>query len=333
MKRRKLFSLCSVVLIISMVFYPAVLGRAIAASLTDVEVALTNEATSATDNIVVTFTPNTAITDGTILEINYDDNFTGGASLLDADIDVTGTNITSSEELPADTEAGYFKSTLTCSAGVTTLITITIDGTNELTNPSSSGNYSWSVTADIGGAGSTFDYGAGLAYVANDNDVTVTATVPPTIDMEIYEANSSTPTNACALGVLSLSIQKTCVYDVAGATNNAAGMTVKINADAKLNSGADDIDDCTDGTVTPGAEEYGVRITDDGSSGQWDGTTYESQDEEVPVTETTFATTSAVIDGINVQADRLEVTHKATMATATAVASYDQLVTYTAFTN
>src|SRR5690606_17336151 len=98
---------------------------------------------------VVTFTPNTAITTGTILEVTYDTAFTGGAALTDADVAVTGTNISASTE--SNFVAGYFRSTLTTTGSVTTSVTITIDGTNELTNPATNGNYSWSVTANIGG--------------------------------------------------------------------------------------------------------------------------------------------------------------------------------------
>ena len=333
MVRKRMFNRLVLFLVLFSFLNPLFVTAAYAASLTTIVVALTNEATSATDNIVVTFTPVTAITNNSVLEITYDTNFTGGASLTNADVAVTGTNITSSAE--SDFAAGYFKSTLTTSGSVTTTVTITIDGTNELTNPASAGNYPWSVTADIGGVGVTFDYGAGLAYVAHDNDVTVTATVPPTIDMEIFQQNSETKTNACALGILSLAQVKTCIYDIAGATNNNAGMTVKVTSDGTLDDGAGhDIDAVTDGTVTAGSEEYGFIITDDGSGDPWDGGTYETGDRTVPSSATTFASTSAPIDGINTQNLRFEVTHKASMATNTYVSTaYAQVVTYTAFTN
>jgi hypothetical protein len=303
-----------------------------AASLTDVTVSLSPDTVSTATTMTITFTPATALSDGAVLEVTYDTDFTGGASLTDADITVSGTNISSSTESNFDN--GYFKSTLTTSADVTTTVTITIGNTNKLTNPANAGNYNVSVTADPDGSGSSYDTGAGLAYVADDNDVTVTAVVPPVIDMEIYEANSDTTTNTCKLGVLSLNKVNTCSYDVAGATNNASGMTVKVTSDGALDDGSgNDINAVADGTVTAGSEEYGFEITDDGSSDQWDGGSYETSDSAVPTSETTFATTSSTIDGINTQADRLEVTHKASMATDTVSGSYDQVVTYTAYTN
>lgn len=328
----KVFFLLSVVTILSLIFYPYLSFQAEAASIDDVTVALAVETVGGKGQITVTFIPTTAITNGSIIEVTYDTGFTGGASLADADITVTGTSITSSVE--SGFVAGYFKSTLTTSGSVTTLVTITIDSSPGLTNPGTAGNYPWSLAVDIGGTGSTFDLGAGLAYVAHDNDVTVTATVPPTIDMEIYQQNSETKTNACALGVLSLAVVKSCIYDVAGATNNASGMTVKIDSDGDLRNGSDTINAVSDGTVTAGSEEYGLIITDDGSSHQWAGaSTFETADTAIPTSETSFASTSVTIDGINTQADRMEVTHKASMATSTKVAAYSQEVTYTAYTN
>ena len=333
MKRSRNFRRFALLVILLSVLSPFLASPAFAASLTTVAVALSNENVSQVVTVTVTFTPVTAITNGTILEITYDTNFTGGASLADGDVAVTGTNITSSSE--TGFVAGYFKSTLTTSGSVTTTVTITIDNSPGLTTPGTAGNYPWSVTADIGGAGSTFDYGAGLAYVAHDNDVTVTAIVPPTIDMEIYQQNSETKTNACALGALSLAVVKSCIYDVAGATNNSGGMTVKVTSDGTFDDGAGhDINAVSDGTVTAGAEEYGLTITDDGSGDPWVGGTYETGDRAVPSSPTTFASTSAPIDGINTQNLRMEVTHKASMATDTYVSTaYAQVVTYTAFTN
>ncbi|MCA9385642.1 hypothetical protein KC717_03265 [Candidatus Dojkabacteria bacterium] len=316
-----------------------------AASLTDVSVALTNEAVSSTDNVVITFTPNTAITNGTILEVSYDTGITGGASLTDGDVDVTGTNITSSAE--SGFVDGYFRSTLTTTGSVTTTVTITIDGANELTTPATSGNYNFSVIADIGGAGTTYDSGAGLAYVADDNDITVTAVVPPVIDMELYQTGTDTELtdpNTCALGVLSLNTVSSCDYDIGFGTNNTAGLTIQVTSDGDLDSGADTIDACTgtncDGLgaagVDAGQEEYGFRVSDTGAGCSASAAgSYGTADQAVPTTATNFVTTTATCAGTTLgnSAQHVEVTHSASMATDTVVGSYNQEVTYTAFTN
>lgn len=313
-------------------------SRTIAASLTDVQVALANESVSATDNVTVTFTPNTAITNGTVIEVTYDTLFTGGASLTDADVTVTGTNISGSTE--TGFANGYFRSTLATTGNVTTPVTIAINGANELTSPASSGNYNFSVTVNIGGSGTTYDYGAGLAYVANDNDVTVSAVVPPVIDMELYQTGTDTELtdpNSCSLGVLSLASVKNCNYDVGFATNNPTGLTIKVNRDAVMNDGSgNDINDVADGTITAGSEEYGFTISDIGAgcSASAQGN-YGTQDEPVPAAASNFIVSSAVCNGTTAgqSAKRAEVTHKASMDTNTVVGNYDQVVTYTAYTN
>jgi hypothetical protein len=315
----------------------ALSARTIAASLTDVTVSLSNEATSATGDMTITFTPNTAITNGTVIEVTYDNLFTGGAAITDADVSVTGTNISSSVE--SDFSDGYFRSVLTTTGSVTTAVTIVIGGVNQLSNPASSGNYNVSVIADIGGLGA-YDFGAGLAYVADDNDVTVSAVVPPVIDLELYQTGTDTELtdpNSCNLGVLSLSQVKDCNYDVGFATNNTAGLTVMVTSDGTLNDGlGNDIDAIADGTVTAGSEEYGFTISDIGAGCSASAqANYGTQDEPVPTAATNFISSTDVCNGTTAgqAAKRAEVTHKASMDTDTIVGSYDQVVTYTAYTN
>lgn len=340
-KNFRSLSLVTTIALFTSILSALLVVPASAASLTDVSVALDDDVAGNQALITITFTPVTAITTGSILEVTYDTGFTG--VLLDADVAVTGTNITSTVE--SDFATGYFKSTLTTSGSVTTEVTITIADT-KLTNPAA-GNYSFSVTADIGGLGTTYDNGAGLAYIADDNDVTVTAYVPPVLDMEIYQQNSATMTNTCALGVLSINQVKSCVYDIAGATNNSAGLTIKVmgvdttdwstgESFLEHSGGVYNIDATGASTaVVAGTEGYGFQITDDGSTNQYDGSggTFETANQPVPSSETTFAITSAVIDGINTQADRLEVTHYAAMSTDTVVGDYTHGVVYTAYTN
>jgi len=344
-KKFKSLSLITVVALTTTMLSTLFLIPVSAASLTDVTVTLDAETVNTATGVAVNYTVVTAVTANSVFEVTYDTNFTGGASLLDADIatSASGGNLGTCTE--TDFAAGYFKVTCTGTAATSETVTIDIDGTNDLTTPATAGNYSFSVTADIGGAGTTYDTGAGLAYIADDNDVTVTAYVPPVIDMEIYEQNSATMTNACALGVLSLNQVNTCVYDIAGATNNAAGLTIRVmgvdtsdwttgEAFLEHSNNTDNIDAVSDGAVTSGSEEYGFQITDDGSSDQYaGGGSYETQNEPVPTSETTLATTTATIDGINTQADRLEITHYASMATDTVVGAYEHGMIYTAYTN
>jgi len=311
-----------------------------AASLSDVSVVLDAETTATATGVAINFSVQTAITAGSKFEVSYDTNFTGGAALLDGDIatSASGGNLGVCTE--TDMAAGYFLVTCTGTALAAETVTIDIDGANDLTTPATSGNYNFSVVADIGGAGTTIDYGAGLAYVADDNDVTVTAVVPPVIDMELYQTGTDTElvdANSCNLGVLSLTQVKDCTYDIGFATNNTSGLTVQVVRDGVMDDGSgNDINAIADGSVTAGAEEYGFQITDAGAgcSATAQGN-YGTQDEPVPAAATDFIVSTDVCNGTTAlqSAKRTEVTHRASMDTDTVVGTYDQVVTYTAYTN
>lgn len=344
---KRLFTAIALITVFGLILSPLVspLKTVEAASITTVAVSLNPETASTATTVTITFTPATPLTTGTVLTIAYDTSFTGGAALTDADVTITGANITSTVE--SAFAAGYFKSTMTNSAPVTGAVTIAIGATHKLTNPVL-GNYSFSVAADIGGAGTTVDTGAGLAYVGanqDDHQVLVTAAVPPVIDLELYQAGVDTllaNPNTCPLGALSLANVSSCKYDVAGTTNNVTGMTVKVQGvtvadwatgSAVLLAGSNNIDAVADGAVTAGSEEYGFNISDDGAGDVWDGSTYETTDSAVPTTETIFASTAASIDG-GVVANRFEVTHEASMSGSTAASTgYQHGVVYTAYTN
>ncbi len=342
MKRLKLLSLLTVFALVVAPVVSVFVRPARAAAITDLHAGeyAASHATAKT----VTFTAVTEISSGSTIEVTYDTAFTGGAGLADGDVTVSGGSLSCTE---SDFVAGYFKSTCSGTASSSASISISIGSSAFLTAPASSGNYSWSVTIDIGGAGTTYDYGAGLAYIADDNDVEVTAIVPPTIDMELYQTGVDAELvdpNTCPLGVLSLNQVNTCTYDIGTGTNNAAGLTIQVTSDGALDDGfSNDIDACA-GTncdskdaaaVSAGQEEYGFYISELGNSEYTAAGSYGTQHQAVPTTATTFATTSSTGSGTNSGeiAQRLEVTHAASMDTATVVGSYDQTVTYTAYTN
>jgi len=117
-------------------------------------------------------------------------------------------------------------------------------------------------------------------------------------------------------------------------TNNTGGLTVKVNSDGLMVNGGDDIDNST-GAVTSGQEEYGFYISDDGVSNNWvEQGSFATQHQAVPTSETAFAVININHDYIAASADEhLEVTHAASMDAATVVGTYQQVVTYTAYTN
>jgi hypothetical protein len=159
----------------SLISIQGLMNRVEAANISDVSVVLSNGALGASGvGVTITFTPNNALTNNTVLEVVYDESFTG--VLTDSDIIISGTNISSSNE--SDFEDGKFRATLSVTGTVTTPVTINIDNNPGLTNPSSAGNYAFSIVADIGGLGTTQDLGATLLAFSGSNAVTVTATIP-----------------------------------------------------------------------------------------------------------------------------------------------------------
>ncbi len=306
-----------------------------AASITNLTITPTSQNQLTLTNVTATFLPNTPITTGSILTVTYDVGFTGGATLTNTDISVTGTNIIS--KVCSGFSVGLFTCTLTTSASVTTLVTIVIGGANKLTTPILADNYPFSVTVNIGGLGTTFDSGAGLAYISSnsvkENEVEVSAYVPPTVSLEIFTTGTNTKLtdpNTCGLGVLSLTQVNTCTYDVGVGTNNATGATVKVTSDGKLRQGATNFTD-TSGTITAATEAYGIYISSNGTiftpAGLY-GTSYQPVPQTIPI----FATSASTSDSL-VIANHFTVTHAAAMSIATQVGSYKHKLTYTAFTN
>lgn len=338
MRRSAKLIMC-ILLVSAIVFSPLLLStvKVKAASLTDVTVTPASTAISTSANVTVTFTPNTAITNNTVLIFTYDGgtaNFDGGAALTNADIAITGTNISS--KTCTGFIAGYFRCTLTTGGSVTTLVTAVIGGTNKLTTPDAAGNYSWSVSADIGGAGTTFDGGAGLAYIADENDVDIRAYVPPVLALDLYQTNTNTllsNPNTCNLGVLSFNAVNTCSYDIGVGTNNASGATIRMTSDGQFTNGSYNFTQAADTAIVAGTEKYGFRISDLGTvftdSADFN---HASEYESVPTSVTSIATSAAVSNKATT-AQHVEITHAATMSTSTPVGSYDHTVTYTAFTD
>ncbi len=168
-------STISILTLLLSIGFPNLTPAVHAANITDVAVVLSNGLIGASGvGVTITFTPNTAITNNTTVEVIYDPAFTG--VLTDSDITVSGTNIISTVE--SGFVNGKFTSTLTVGGVVTTPITINIDNNPGLTNPSEVGNYAFSLVTDIGGTGTNQDLGATLLNFTGSNQVTVTAMVP-----------------------------------------------------------------------------------------------------------------------------------------------------------
>jgi hypothetical protein len=305
-----------------------------AAVLTDVAITLGATTTSTATSVIITFTPVTSTTTGSIIQVTYDQGtgtgFTGGSALTDTDVAVAGTNITA--KVCTGFVNGYFRCTITSSAPVTTAITITLNGGNKLTTPSVAGNYSVSITTDIGGTGSTFDMGAGLSYIANANEILVTALVPPVLALDLYDSGTTNvmSSRVCALGVLSINAISSCSYDVGVGTNNTTGATLKVVAGGGMTNGVVNLTNAS-GALTAGVEAYGFYISTNGNKFTPAGS-YGTASQTVPTgTAAVFADSTAISDK-GTLANHITVTHQAAMSTATQTGNYTQTLSYTGFT-
>jgi hypothetical protein len=338
------------VLLASLVLMPFGFNKTRAAALTTVTGG--SYAVGATAQITVDFNVVTTINTGKVIEVMMDSTAIASGTVTTANVTVTrlsGSGTIGTWTIDTST-TGYVRATAGAAVSLTAagndVVRVTIGGATaptQYTLTATAGNYNVSVAT-------TDDTGAGLVYIGDENDVNVTATVPPTIDMELY-ANNTDGTlqpgnpNTCSIGVLTLSTVKTCAYWIGSATNSASGVTVRVQdtgANAGLAKGAgatNNVDNVTanTATLTPGTEQYGFRITTAGSYTASAATagTYASGYQPVPVAATSFATRNNVHNtiGTNNPGERLQVTHAATMSASTEVGSYSNAVTFTAYTN
>jgi hypothetical protein len=199
------------------------------------------------------------------------------------------------------------------------------------------------------------DFGAALLYVNDDNDVTVTAEVVPTLSFNIRSLDDTTDTNVCDLGTVDTTTTPNtdgtddgageCGYALAIGTNASSGFQAQITADGALDNVSSSISDAAeDDAIAAGAEAYGlVNITQaatgrDGGTGNYDQNITEDGDfaddadyTPVPTTPTNFV---SYTDGIQYVSgtdalDTTRVMHGVTVGAGTPAGLYQQLVTYT----
>lgn len=123
--------------------------------------------------------------------------------------------------------------------------------------------------------------------------------------------------NTCALGTLSTGSVSSCNYSVATTTNAAGGYTTTLADDGNLRTGTgDDINDVSDGTVSAGAEEYGVALT--GSDRAF------ADEQGIPASPTTLTVAS---NSGPVTSSSVTVTHKSSINSSSPAGSYSHSVT------
>lgn len=127
--------------------------------------------------------------------------------------------------------------------------------------------------------------------------------------------------NSVSLGTLSASAVSTASQTLTVTTNSPTGYTATIAEDGNLRSGANDINDVSDGSVTAGSEEYGIRTS--GAAGQMN-----NSDTAVTAVSQTAASTSTIAIS-----EQTSVSYKAAVSASTESGTYSHIVTFTTTVN
>jgi hypothetical protein len=194
------------------------------------------------------------------------------------------------------------------------------------------------------------DFGSALFYANGGNQVTVTATVPASLDFSIRNSGDTANTNTCALGTLSLSATSTCAYRLRVATNAANGFQTQIQANHDFGTGAATMTNVVNDGSQPsaGTELYGITLFQSASVGGRNTSTglfTEAAVENNPAL-FTFGTDPSPIPTSSAQnflsygsafqtgnapsnTSTNLVMHGASISAGTAAGSYSQVVTYT----
>ena len=217
------------------------------------------------------------------------------------------------------TTVGSGAATVTCLIGD--------GGSNNPNNPVSADGYSVAVVT-------TNDSGAGIVYVGNANDITVTAQTLPNLSLTVDNPDGSACTTSsgltgCDLGVVLTSVVNTGNYDVNVGTNATNGATLRVQQDQDMTSGGDTISPVVENTtVTAGMEAYGIAVAADAS---WTETgDFTDDDTPLPSSATTVVTNAAPIDSTG---DDVTITHRIAVGSSTVAGNYTQVTTWTATAN
>jgi len=190
-----------------------------------------------------------------------------------ADLTVTGITDPTGGSESATVLPGTLVGTCTQGSGGSSYDTITITGVNDLTISTKYGvRIADGSTAKLGTptAGTTglitvktnngsadVDSADTAVDIVADDEIAVTATVPPSITFTISS-------NSIGLGTLSTGSVSTDSHTIRTETNATAGYVTLVYDNGNLTDGSNDIDDVGDGAVTAGSEEYGIATSDNG---------------------------------------------------------------------
>ena len=266
----------------------------------------------------VTFVTNTGISIGDRIYLRFPN---------EATINAAGTNITMSGDGGAvranDAPGQNIIITAAAAQAASTSITITMtDALTAYTNTT----YIKQTLAIVHNNSADVNIDIGLAAIVNTNTSTVTATIPIFLTLALDD-------NTMDLGVLTSGAVSSVTQRYTLNTNNATGALVQFTGEATgLDDGSgNNVNKVADGTVTAGAEEYGVSMTSGATIGTMNLVApFDTGDDPTPnASATTFANSNSlpITDGI------VDITYEASIDANSVPGSYDEVITVTCIAN
>lgn len=272
-------------------------------------------------------TVKTSTTEAVILDVTVGaPDCTGESGANDVAIGINDTTGVVSVEMCSTFTSSDAASTINLGYG--TAATDNGSGTNRVTNPAAT----VSTVLAIDHASGT-NTGSLAVPIMDSDEVTVTATVDPTITSDL---TPGTAPYTCALGLLAAGSVNGCEMINTVSTNGVNGYSSTIIEDGNLCSPSvavctNTITDVSDGTVDAagGDEEYGVSTDDTDAPGitaDYDGVSCGSADENgSPITGSAqiYADESGPVSS-----DATKLCHAATITATTEAGSYSHVVTH-----
>lgn len=348
--RRKLFKLFAALLIV-VVAFPFVSTTSKAGNLTAMSDTMTRLAASQASNHLIsfTFTSGTAVIENETITITFASGF--DLTTIDCgDIDITDDGVDEDVQENAgsctanatewgvgvsgqvitltapSTSATYINGSSVVTVEIGTNATADEAGDEQITNPTA-GNKTISIGGSFG------DTGTLAVPILSTDQVTVTATVDPTISV----AYSGTGQPTCALGTISAGTISVCSYTTSVTTNAGSGYVSTIVDSNSTTAGklcspstvtcTNDINVAAgDNDVDPTAEEYGVGTSKAGQTITQYTTCANNNPQPAKAISTTpqqYANATGPIDS-----DGTTLCHAASITGTTPSGSYSHVVTH-----
>jgi hypothetical protein len=323
-------------------------AAAVTLTITPSEIAISNST-----NKVLSFIPATVMANGSTITVYYPSAYNDG-TLVNGGVTTTKTgdaNFTSAAAV-VNTTTNTIVITVTAGGNLDTTndFEITITG-SQLVTPASAGSHSFTVITSVN------DYGSVLQYVGDDNDVSVTGAVQPSLSFNIRDLTDASDTNTCDLGTVTTTTAPNadttddgageCGYALAIGTNADNGFQATINSNQTFrNAGGYVVTGVVDNAAfAAGTEAYGLANVTAAATGHNGSGSFNQNITENTTASYTFQTDSSPVPAAGAQnfvsytdsiqytaaggaTDTTRVMHGFAIGSGTPTGAYSHIVTY-----